>query len=38
LTFAHRGVRWDSPQTVTHPARVPFLIARAAMADLALPA
>jgi hypothetical protein len=22
LTFAHRGVRWDSPQTVIHPARM----------------
>jgi hypothetical protein len=38
LTFAHRGVRWDSPQTALHPAHISFVIARAAMADLAFPA
>jgi hypothetical protein len=38
LTFAHNGVRWDSLQTAIHPAPVLLLIARAVMADLALPA
>jgi hypothetical protein len=38
LTFAHHSVRWDSPQRALHPALVSFVIARAAMPDLALPA
>jgi len=37
-TLAHRGVRRDLPQTLTHPAPKGSVIARAAMADLARPA